>query len=62
MRLARKPLMNTQCVGDEFYISELAHIRPSLLAAHLIWLIVMGLALGCPLEPGTRGPDGLDVE
>jgi hypothetical protein len=54
--------MNTQCVGDEFYISELAHIRPSLLAAHLIWLIVMGLALGCPLEPGTRGPDGLDVE
>lgn len=23
MRLARNPLMNTQCVGDEFYVAEL---------------------------------------
>lgn len=27
MRLARKPLINTQCVGDEFYLSQLAHTR-----------------------------------
>jgi hypothetical protein len=54
--------MNTHCVRDEFYISELAHTRPSLFAAHLSWFIVMGLAWGRPLEPGTRRPDRLDVE
>jgi hypothetical protein len=34
-RLARKPLMNTQCVGDEFYFLELVPTRTSLFVAHL---------------------------
>jgi hypothetical protein len=62
MRLALKPLMNTQCVGDEFYFSELAYTQPLLLTAHLIWLIVIALVRVCPLKFDTRRPDGLDGE
>ena len=51
--------MNTQCVGNEFYFSELVLAPSSLFVAHLVRFIVMGLARGLPLEPGTRRPDGL---
>lgn len=54
--------MNTQCVGDEFYFSELAYTQPLLLTAHLIWLIVIALVRVCPLKFDTRRPDGLDGE
>jgi hypothetical protein len=54
--------MNMQCVGDEFYFSELVPTRSSLFVAHLSWFIIMGLARGCPLESGTRTPNGLDGE
>jgi hypothetical protein len=54
--------MNTHCVGNEFYFSELVLTQSSLFVAHLSRLIIMGLARGCPLESGTRTPNGLDGE